>query len=522
MNEHVETATTAASSLTPRHGAAHVCLSTAALYLLYALLVAVFNHWAPSLSPVVLALFGCASTIGYLLILVLVIRQLTLPMLTAAQEAGLAGGMLLLYLGLNPAVWLVGNQLWHGHNFWQAVNALSEITSSSPSNSFWNLWFLSAFPFCLILAGVFFGRLVSRIIKESALLVPVGIIAALVDIWGVYWGPVNVLSNKAPMAVSAIGSAATVATRVPEATIHHLSAPLAYIAQITPPDSIGMGDFVFLALFLACAVRLGFSAKRTMWGIFIALLCYCLLTAIKGLTIFGHRMDFGYLPGLVFISGGMLLANLRSWKLTRQEWAMTGGVSLLILLLIVRSVAASMVHNSPPANPPIHFQVSAPSGPEALKVAIAHLAREPHAPPILRIYRVAFIYQLTVGGAQLVQWQARVLGLPNTKVLKQCYEYDLKAALAAPNKWDVMEDMDCPPLGILQQLKLPKDADPLAALLQLPSVPPAAYTLLARAPEYASLVKGQQGFIILLTADGGKLLTLSYTPKEIKPLLYAK
>lgn len=478
-----QTEATSVPQPSPATNAVRVLLTTTALYLLYALLMAGFNQRAPAISPALYALCGCASTVGYLLILVTIIRRLTLPLLSARQEGLLAGGMLLLYLALNPAVWLVARQLWYGHSVWQALNALSDMGSPSPTAPFLYLVYLSAFPFCLILAGVFFGRLVSRIIKETALLVPVGIIAGLVDIWGVYWGPVNIISNKAPMAVGAIGSAASVAAHVPEAAIQHLPASLAYIAQIAPPDSIGIGDFVFLALFLACAVRLGFSAKRTMWGIFIALLIYSLLTAMKGLTVFGHHLDFGYIPGLVFISGGLLLANWRIWKLTPQEWAMTGVVSLLILLLIGRSVAASIAANKP-ANASVHFTVTARSAPDALTAAIAHIAQMPHPPGTLRIYKAAFVYVLNPkGGIQIAQWESRVLGLPKnaTLKLKQCSEYDLVATLVGAGKWNVTEDTVCPPSGILQQLKLPKGADPLAALLKLKAVPPNAYSLLDNA-----------------------------------------
>ena len=65
--------------VTPPHDS-FIIIKASALYLLYALVMAAFNRWSPTLPPIIWALFGCASAVGYLLILVYVIRFLTRPL----------------------------------------------------------------------------------------------------------------------------------------------------------------------------------------------------------------------------------------------------------------------------------------------------------------------------------------------------------------------------------------------------------------------------------------------------------
>ncbi len=185
-------------------------------------------------------------------------------------------------------------------------------------------------PFLLILTGAFFGQIIARLIRERALLVPVGIIAGLVDFWGVFWGPVGNWSASSPVAVTKMASAASAAVMVPNNVV--VPHQLEMLVRIAPPSSIGIGDFVFLAMFLTCAYRLDFSPKRTMWGIFCGMLLCSVVMALNGMRLF--PIDLNYLPGLVFIAGGVLLANIRSWQLSRQEWLMTLALVGVLLLCI--------------------------------------------------------------------------------------------------------------------------------------------------------------------------------------------
>ena len=65
------------------------------------------------------------------------------------------GTMLLAYLALNPAIWEMVRLLRQGDGFWQAVDALVQVGDQATTIPFLQLFFFSAFPFLLILTGVF-------------------------------------------------------------------------------------------------------------------------------------------------------------------------------------------------------------------------------------------------------------------------------------------------------------------------------------------------------------------------------
>ncbi len=210
----------------------------------------------------------------------------------------------------------------------------------------------AALPFLLILAGVFLGQLVAALIKEPAMLVPVGLVASLVDFWGVFWGPMKAMSESETGAAvySGFGSAPSAAPAMPEHIAQQIPTGIASIfSQIAPPQQIGLGDFVFLAFFLTCAHRLGFSPRRTMWGIVIGFMASSVIFAMSGQDIGGISLPpIEYLPGLPFICCGALLANLKFWQLTKSEKWQTVGV-VLALIAIFGSITYLQRVNEPPA-----------------------------------------------------------------------------------------------------------------------------------------------------------------------------
>ena len=143
---------------------------------------------------------------------------------------------------------------------------------------------------------------------------PVCIVAALADIFTVFWGPTGEALEKAPelvrklsVAIPEVGSAAG-----PEG-----ARGLAYAA------TMGLGDFIFLALFISLVARFGFPAARTVLAM--------LAGAVVG-VIFALANPFA-LPGmplLPYLSAGFILANLGEFRLTPQERR-----DLLLALLIL-------------------------------------------------------------------------------------------------------------------------------------------------------------------------------------------
>ncbi len=153
-----------------------------------------------------------------------------------------------------------------------------------------------------LVACAFLGRLLSRLIRDVNMLVPIAVVLLLVDIFTVFVGPTGVALDRAPDLVAklsiglpAIGSAAG-----PEG-----AGGFAFIA------TAGLGDFIFLAFFFVATWRYGLRFERTFWYIF----------AFVAVAMLGSLMVM-FLPGiplLPFVAMGFLLANIGQFSFTAQE-----------------------------------------------------------------------------------------------------------------------------------------------------------------------------------------------------------
>ncbi len=149
----------------------------------------------------------------------------------------------------------------------------------------------------LIVWASFLGRLVSRIIREGKLILPVAVVASIADVITVFWGVVARVSEAAPEVVEAFSASAPV------------EAPVGVTAPILA--QVGIGDFLFLALFLSVAIRCSMSAAKTLWGVFAVM-----LVAPLGFILWPEAPG---LPGLPFISAAVLWANWGYLEFTREE-----------------------------------------------------------------------------------------------------------------------------------------------------------------------------------------------------------
>ncbi len=167
----------------------------------------------------------------------------------------------------------------------------------------------------LILWAVLIGRLVSRIIREGKLLLPVAVVASLVDIFTVFWGFVGKVVDKAP----AVGAAFS--AQAPAAELaRQVNAPiLAYI---------GMGDFLFIAMFLSVALRHAMPAGRAMWAAFVSMLAAAVVLVL---------WNPAGIPGLPFISIAVLLVTRRYFVFSREEKR-----SLVVAGVVVAVAAAAI------------------------------------------------------------------------------------------------------------------------------------------------------------------------------------
>jgi hypothetical protein len=180
-----------------------------------------------------------------------------------------------------------------------------------------SLWGAPAHSLSLLLLATFFGLLVARMIRHANMVGPIGVMVALIDIWGVLFGGIvsKLLTNKSTQGLA--GHAMASGPRLGAASAKfHLALP-----------DVGIGDYLFLALFLGVLVRFGMNWRASaiwMWaGVSLALLAIVLLPFVPAL------------PGLLFLGAGAVLPNLRYFQFTREERFALLYAGVFVLLLTV-------------------------------------------------------------------------------------------------------------------------------------------------------------------------------------------
>ena len=159
----------------------------------------------------------------------------------------------------------------------------------------------------LLLAAVFLGCMAGRAIRERNIVLPVAVFAGLVDYWNVSMGPLGKIVENKPAIISAV------AIHMPTPGI--------------PTVMIGMGDFVFMALFFSAVFKLGMNVRGTFW------LGYALLTA----TMYAVILFGGALPALLPMGIAVIGANRRYFHLKRDEQLAMLYVGVILLTFLVMS-----------------------------------------------------------------------------------------------------------------------------------------------------------------------------------------
>lgn len=235
---------------------------------------------------VVVTLLGAAVLLISLLLVLTICR---LPM-SVGREAVWIIGLSVLFALVRPTVFSFLGR-WTGHP--AAGRHMAEVLSVMPGE----LQLLLGNAVLIVWAG-FLGRLVSRVIREGKLLFPVAVVAAIADIITVFWGVVAHVTKTAPEVVQTFSAAAPIT-------------PPPGVAAPMLLSAVGIGDFLFLAVFLAVAIRYAMRPAATMWATFavmlIAPLAYYLYPDATGM------------PGLPFISAAALWANWRYLRFTQEE-----------------------------------------------------------------------------------------------------------------------------------------------------------------------------------------------------------
>jgi hypothetical protein len=172
----------------------------------------------------------------------------------------------------------------------------------------------------LIGGAMFAGSIVARMIRHPNLVGPIGVLVALIDIWGVLFsGPVSkLLQSEAtkPLAAKAMAAGPKIGAATAGGPGPHFAIEL---------PAIGVGDYLFIALLLSVLVNLGMNWRtpaRIMW-----LACSGALLAITFLP------GIPALPGLLFIGLAAVIPNIQHFEFTRDEKfaLLYAGIFVLIL-----------------------------------------------------------------------------------------------------------------------------------------------------------------------------------------------
>lgn len=166
----------------------------------------------------------------------------------------------------------------------------------------------------IMLASASVGYMVSLRVRDKNLILPVVMFAAYIDAWTVTRGPVSAVIKNAPEVVNAVAA----------------PIPAAGTGAFEPVSMVGPGDFLFMGLVFAAVHRLKMNAPRNYWFVTIAM-TLGMLAVVRGW--FGLH----FLPALIVLGVGVVAANWREFKLTRQEaisMAVVGAVLAASLPLV--------------------------------------------------------------------------------------------------------------------------------------------------------------------------------------------
>jgi hypothetical protein len=226
--------------------------------------------------PVVLGVV-VASVVGFMLLSIAMTAALTRASLAPrAAIVALAGG-LALWLGLL----LYGGTLTAGGARPGRATALALAQGVDLGRT---------------LAAVGIGTLVAALVRDRNLMLPAAVFAAFADYFMVHYGTVHqaLSSEKGQKLLEAMSS------KTPEIRVGGLPIPVL---------SVGMADIVFIAFFLACAIRLELNARGTLLAFAVILPLALLLVLITGWPV----------PALMPMALAFVLVNWRYFRLSQEE-----------------------------------------------------------------------------------------------------------------------------------------------------------------------------------------------------------
>ncbi len=165
----------------------------------------------------------------------------------------------------------------------------------------------------MIFAASAFGYIVSLILRHPNIVLPVGALAAYIDVWTVLVGPTSRALEKIPHVVSAVS-----------VSLPDTASSLTGFGSIA---TIGPADFIFLGMFFGAVYRLKMNPARTFWLI-VPALTLGMLSVITGFPPMG-------LPALVLMGPVVIIANYRHFRLSRDEYIAIGVAAVFLAIVTI-------------------------------------------------------------------------------------------------------------------------------------------------------------------------------------------
>lgn len=164
------------------------------------------------------------------------------------------------------------------------------------------------------------GFLISGLIKDKNLLLPIAIVLGTVDILAVFAPMGTVRQGLQSPAIRPIFDA--LAFQVPK------------FGSVTPAAQMGPADPLFLGMFFYALHKFGMRTRETFYWVVPALLIYLLIVLLFGNASIGG-ISLRALPALVPIGLAVVVANRKEFSMSRDERRMTLGVAALCVCLLV-------------------------------------------------------------------------------------------------------------------------------------------------------------------------------------------
>ncbi len=167
----------------------------------------------------------------------------------------------------------------------------------------------------ITLGCAFFGILLSRIVREANVLLPVALVAMPIDYIGAMT-PIGFTQNAVANNPGLVQALSVPVPGVGGGAAHH--------GALHPIAFIGPGDALFMAFFFAVVLRLSLNRRGTfrwMYGLLTATMLLVLFTGVN-------------IAALIPMGLAVLIANGRFFKLKREEVFATGYAAALILVLV--------------------------------------------------------------------------------------------------------------------------------------------------------------------------------------------